>query len=110
MPAVNSPPDDHALQTNWASQEDQTMSSRDQNPASMPVDDEHTPNHNAQDPESSADRDYPPRGSSVDASVNGSKADNYRGEKQVKVLLFPPAFYPCICASRCFTTALLVSG
>ena len=88
MAAVSTPPDDVALQNNWAPQEeDQTMGSvgngQPANGAPLPGDDI---NHGHQDQENN-NQDYPPRGSSVDASVNGgNKAEGYRGEKQVKVL------------------------
>ena len=87
MATVNTPPDEVALQNNWAPQEDQTLGSvangQPANGAPLPVDDI---NHGHQDPENN-NQDYPPRGSSVDASVNGgNKAEGYRGEKQVKVL------------------------
>lgn len=90
MAAVNSPPDDAALQQNsWPSQDDQVMGTPSHgngpsaNGASMPSD-EHNP---SQDTDNSNGDFPPPRGSSVGAtSANGaSKADNYRGEKQVKV-------------------------
>jgi hypothetical protein len=90
MAAVNTPPDDVALQNNWAPQEDQTMGSvgngQPANGAPLPGDDI---NQGHQDQENN-NQEYPPRGSSVDASVNGgSKAEGYRGEKQVKVLSSP---------------------
>jgi hypothetical protein len=90
MAAVNSPPDDAALQqNNWPSTDDQVMGTPSHgngpsaNGASMPSD-EHNP---SQDTDNSNGDFPPPRGSSVGAtSANGaSKAENYRGEKQVKV-------------------------
>ncbi|KAF6766499.1 hypothetical protein DFP72DRAFT_21480 [Ephemerocybe angulata] len=86
MAAVNTPPEDVPMQAAWGPQDDQTLgpisngNGQPANGASMAGDD----NHQGQEPENGAD--YPPRGSSVgDVSVNGgSKADNYRGEKQVK--------------------------
>ncbi|KAJ3541231.1 hypothetical protein NMY22_g3970 [Coprinellus aureogranulatus] len=89
MAAVNTPPDDAALQqNNWGPQDDQVMGTpthgngQSANGASMPSD-EHNP---SQETENSNGDFPPPRGSSVGAaSTNGAKADNYRGEKQVKV-------------------------
>lgn len=89
MAAVNTPPDDAVLQNNWGPQDDQNLSSvgngQPANGASLPADDL---NHGHQDSENN--QDYPPRGSSVDASVNGgNKPEGYRGEKQIKVLSSP---------------------
>jgi hypothetical protein len=108
MAAVNTPPDDSALQqNNWGPQDDQVMGTpthgngQSANGASMPSD-EHNP---SQETENSNGDFPPPRGSSVGAnSTNGAaKADSYRGEKQVKVPIFLAlqlSSYACVVSSR----------
>ena len=95
-------PEDGPPQSTWTPQDDQPAATLGNGHptnggAPAPLNDATT----SQEPSSDNANDYPPRGSSVDASVHDStKEVSHRGTKQVKVLNSSPLLcspaYPCL--------------